>query len=216
MTQFPPAVVVPPPAQPPAKTSGLAVTALILSLVLCLPVLPLIGAILGLAALGATRKPNMKGHGLAVGAIIAGLLITLLQAGGTYGVYKAIQAGLEQIQKSAQQFVTDYNAGNDRAIYDRANSNFKSRNTYSSLHAELERARTQWGDAQMMAVGEMAKNGFAVETVNDRTTMEVPLRFSKAGVRKIRLVLEERNETLELVELEFVGLSGGDSESEEP
>jgi hypothetical protein len=62
-------VQAPPPPQPrPAsKNSGLAITAFVFSLLLFVPILPLIGAILGIVSLANGIFPNrVLRHGLAV------------------------------------------------------------------------------------------------------------------------------------------------------
>lgn len=63
----------------PTKTSGLAVGALICSLIFCCPVTTLLGVLLGLIALVTIGKdPTKKGRGLAWTAIILGVIFTLL------------------------------------------------------------------------------------------------------------------------------------------
>jgi len=69
-----------PPASQPGKTSGLAVTAFILSLIFFLPIVPLIGAILGIISL-ATFRPDRRGKGLAIAAIPVGLVIAIFLQG---------------------------------------------------------------------------------------------------------------------------------------
>jgi hypothetical protein len=70
--------------------SGMAVTGFVLTLLFCIPVLPLVGLLLGLAALGRTAVPNgpMRGRPLAITAIIVGILCT---AGQVYTTVKLVQ-----------------------------------------------------------------------------------------------------------------------------
>ena len=70
--------------------SGMAVTAFVLTLLFCIPVLPLVGLLLGLAALGRTATPGgtMRGRPLAVTAIIVGVLVT---AGQVYTTVKMVE-----------------------------------------------------------------------------------------------------------------------------
>jgi hypothetical protein len=65
---------------PRQKMSGLAITAFVLSLVFFLPVVPLVGAILGIVAL-ATHKPDRGGKGLAIAAIPVGLVMVFFFQG---------------------------------------------------------------------------------------------------------------------------------------
>ena len=59
------------------KTSGLAITAFVLSLLIFIPILPIIGAILGIVAV-AKIKPPQRGKGLAIAAIPVGLIFGLI------------------------------------------------------------------------------------------------------------------------------------------
>ncbi len=62
------------------KTSGLAVTSLIFSLILCCPLTTILGPLLGLGAIVRIgRNPALKGRGLAVAAIILGIGFTVFQ-----------------------------------------------------------------------------------------------------------------------------------------
>lgn len=78
--------------QPPAatKTSGLAITSLIFSLIVCCPVTTIIGPLLGLGALFQIgRNPALKGRGLAFAAIIMGVAFSIAQGIGMYQGYQA-------------------------------------------------------------------------------------------------------------------------------
>ncbi len=73
---------------PGAKTSGLAIAGLVLSIVgICIPVFPLVGLILGIVAtVKISKHPDrFKGLGLSISAIVVGLLATLF-----VGVYAAV------------------------------------------------------------------------------------------------------------------------------
>ena len=72
--------------------SGMAVTAFVLTLIFCIPVLPLIGLLLGLGALGRTSVDGpMRGRPLAITAVILGLLMTVGQVYATVQIVKVAQ-----------------------------------------------------------------------------------------------------------------------------
>ena len=79
------------------KTSGLAITSLIFSLIVCCPVTTIIGPLLGIGALvRISGNPALKGKGLAFAAIIMGVVFTLAQGWGgyqTWQVMKPVLAG---------------------------------------------------------------------------------------------------------------------------
>ncbi len=64
----------------PQRRSALAIWAFVLSLIFFLPIVPLIGAILGIIAL-VLMKPGTSGKGLAIAAIPVGLVIGLIMQG---------------------------------------------------------------------------------------------------------------------------------------
>ncbi|MDG2022676.1 MAG: hypothetical protein P8J59_12090 [Phycisphaerales bacterium] len=71
--------------------SGMAVTAFVMTILFCIPVLPLVGLLLGLAALGRTSTDGpFRGRPLAIIAIILGLLFTV---GQTYTTVKFVEFG---------------------------------------------------------------------------------------------------------------------------
>ena len=71
------------------KTSGMAVTSLVCSLIFCCPVTTVIGILLGLVAMvGIGSNPMKKGKGLAAAAIVIGILATGLQVLGGYVGWK--------------------------------------------------------------------------------------------------------------------------------
>ncbi|MHC4949260.1 MAG: DUF4190 domain-containing protein, partial [Planctomycetota bacterium] len=77
------------PAQ--QKTSGLAVTALVCSLIFCCPITTILGVLLGLGALVSIGSdPMKKGRGLAVTAIVIGLLATAAQAWGGWMLWDRV------------------------------------------------------------------------------------------------------------------------------
>ena len=84
----------------PPKTSGLAITALVFSLIGIIPCLGLltapIGVILGVIAMIAIgSNPARKGMGLAVAALIIGLVLAGGQGAGTYWIYGRGKAAIQ-------------------------------------------------------------------------------------------------------------------------
>jgi type II secretory pathway pseudopilin PulG len=66
-----------------SKTSGMAIAGLVLSIIQCIPPLPLVGLILGIVALVQIEKQPqaLKGKGLAIAAIAMGVIGTLIVPG---------------------------------------------------------------------------------------------------------------------------------------
>lgn len=67
------------------RLSGLAIAALVCALLFCVPVLPLIGVVLGLIALVTmVGKSHLRGRGMAIAAIVLGLAISIAQGIGVW------------------------------------------------------------------------------------------------------------------------------------
>lgn len=79
--------------EPPPRVSALAVTGFVLSLLFCIPVFGLLGAILGAAALVsiAGSQGRKGGRGLAIAALILGVLGTFLWAALGFGFVRGVQ-----------------------------------------------------------------------------------------------------------------------------
>jgi hypothetical protein len=75
----------------PAKTSGLAVTSLVCSLIVCCPLVTIFGPLLGVIAVATIgSNPARKGKGLALAGILIGLITTGVWVGGIVVGKKAI------------------------------------------------------------------------------------------------------------------------------
>ncbi len=75
----------------PPRTSGLAISSLVCSLIFCCPLTTIIGPILGLIAFVTIgSNPNRRGKGLAVSGIILGILMTTLQAWAGFQFYSTL------------------------------------------------------------------------------------------------------------------------------
>lgn len=77
----------------PQRTSALAVTSFVLSLICCLPGISLVGALLGGFAIIRISQSRgaLSGRGLAIAGLIVGMLITMLWIGLAIGFAKSLQ-----------------------------------------------------------------------------------------------------------------------------
>ncbi len=71
------------------KTSGLAIASLVCSLIVCCPITTIVGPLLGIAALVKIGgNPALKGRGIALAAILMGVVFTSAQVWGGYRFYE--------------------------------------------------------------------------------------------------------------------------------
>ncbi len=96
-----------------AKTSGLAITSLVCSLIICCPITTIIGPILGLVALVTIgSNPQKKGKGIAIVAVLIGLIVTLVWAVVGYQFYgKIIKPFMETMMTGPDSALTAGYAG---------------------------------------------------------------------------------------------------------
>ena len=75
----------------PPRTSGLAISSLVCSLIFCCPLTTIIGPILGMIAFVTIgSNPNRRGKGLAITGIILGILMTALQSWAGFLLYSKL------------------------------------------------------------------------------------------------------------------------------
>lgn len=73
------------PRDEPHNTSGLAIASLVCSLIICCPLITLLGPILGVAAIAKIgTPPRQRGKGMAIAGIIIGTLFTIIGAIGVF------------------------------------------------------------------------------------------------------------------------------------
>jgi len=97
----------------PPRTSALAVTSLVMSLICCIPVVPLLGAGVGVGALigiGGSRG-RVGGKGLAIAGIIIGALVTAAQVGAVISFQQFMDMGVKLVYGSANDVMADIEAG---------------------------------------------------------------------------------------------------------
>jgi hypothetical protein len=123
----------------PPRTSGLAIVALISSLVFCCPVTTLLGPVLGLIAL-VTIKPerNERGKGLAIAAILIGVVLTILWIYSIVLVAGVFRDYLEYMQETPQHVIERGYAGD----YDAFRSEFLGSGARAS-DAEIQQFLTE-------------------------------------------------------------------------
>ena len=87
---------------------GMATASLICSLILCCPIVTLVGVILGIVALMRIRGSAMSGRGLAWAGIIIGILTTTLT---TLFMIIAVNVGLGVLEQTPESVTTAIKAG---------------------------------------------------------------------------------------------------------
>ncbi len=118
MSQFPPPPAPPyapgpyPPGQPQGS-NGLAITALIMGILSCIPGVGLLAILFGALGIGKAKDPRYGGKGLAITGIVLGLLSILVYAGIGYGVYwgvgkiKELASGFQFIEALSRGSVAE-------------------------------------------------------------------------------------------------------------
>ena len=128
--------------EPERRTSIAAILGLVCSLVCCLPFVPALGALLGAIGLRGTmqRGKNIGGRGLAIAAIILGLLFSVGQIGILLAMRTQLNKSLQHLEFIQSLEVDDINAARLRLSAD-ADMNFSD----AQLRAWRDRLRSDWG-----------------------------------------------------------------------
>jgi hypothetical protein len=176
-----------------AKTSGLAITALVLSLTAIVPCLGLLtgplGALLGLvSAVTIPSNPARKGTGLAVTAIVIGVVLAAGQGYGTYWFAgKARQVWAKMMGGPAEALSAGF-AGDAAAFRDE----FHARGgplSVEDAQAFIDELRTRYGD--FVAVN-MPMQNQSYQPAPGQTQMVLPyvVEFTNATMNaEVELVL---------------------------
>ncbi|MCH2161990.1 MAG: DUF4190 domain-containing protein [Phycisphaerales bacterium] len=136
----------------PQGTSGLAIASLVCSLILCCPVLTLVGVFLGIGGLFTTGSGRKRGRGLAITGLVIGLISTILW------IFPAVWLGgmAMKIYAGPGNVMTEVYAGNDAA----AGSEFKAGRVPSAEDFErfVTEARERYGNFISAQAGEEARS----------------------------------------------------------
>ena len=124
------------------RTSGAAVTSLVLGLLSCIPVVGLVAVICGILGIVKTKDPRYTGRGLAIAGLLLGLVGLVgwgIAAGAGYGVW----AYGKPAREAAKQYARDLSGGN----VDAAMGNSTSTITRDELAAAADKMKS-WGRLQ--------------------------------------------------------------------
>lgn len=102
-----------------AETNKLSIIALVLSLIFFIPFAPLIGLIMGIVALVKINKSGEEGKGFAIGAIVAGSLITILHL-----LFLVVLIGAVFFVSSSFTEISDANIVDAKAICEEKSAGF--------------------------------------------------------------------------------------------
>lgn len=131
------------PALEPPRTSVLAIVALVLSLICFIPGFGALGVLLGVIAIVmiAGSQGRLSGNGLAVSAIVLGLIISVVWIGVGIGVNQAIVAVKTQLVAPVNQALVALGQGDVKAIRGLLSPNANAR--FSDDQIEAFRAASQ-------------------------------------------------------------------------
>jgi len=186
----------PPPGQ--SRTSGAAVASLICGIVGCTIIGGLLGLILGLVGISATKNPAVKGRGMAITGLILSILFLGLWAlgcSGMYHLYQRLMHGPES--QFAEQYIKDLDAGDATAVMNESTSAI----TAPEVDEWIARMKT-WGTLQKTAVG-----GIEIDSRNGQTTIPAAgkCQFSSGQSHSFAMKMHNEGGTLKAESLEWDG-----------
>jgi hypothetical protein len=183
MTQYPTSFNDPyaNPMGEPAKTSGLAITALVMSLIICCPLTTVLGVVLGgIAFVTIGSNPMRKGKGLAVAAILIGLVATVLWVIGGLWFKNTMEKFFQTLTEGP---TTAMKAGfaSDEAGFKAQFYGVGASATDAEVSAFIEDLRSRYGE---FVAADMDQNAKPSQPPFGKTTIPFPyqLTFDKATV----------------------------------
>ncbi|HMN95236.1 MAG TPA: DUF4190 domain-containing protein [Phycisphaerales bacterium] len=134
------------------RMSGLAIAALVCALLVCVPFLPPIGVILGLiAVVTMVGKPHLRGRGMAIAAIVVGLIFSV--AWGVAGWF--IYSFGKQIERMPTEAMVAGTGGDYAAFRDRFNGDGATASD-SEVRAFFSEVNGRYGEFRSMELDRSA------------------------------------------------------------
>ncbi|MEM7229654.1 MAG: DUF4190 domain-containing protein [Planctomycetota bacterium] len=166
------------------KTHGLAITSLVCSLACCIPFLGALGAILGVVAVVAIgrNEAKCKGKGMAIAAIIIGLLLAVAWIPGSIFGGKFVRYAMEVTTYMQQKPAQIMDAGAD--------------GDYALVIAEFEDATLTESDAEVFFQTLESRYG-ALQSTLETNPGAGPDTSSGAGIGIVPYTLTFENATLD-------------------
>jgi len=132
------------------RTSGLAIAALVCALIFCIPLVPLLGVILGLVAVvGMIGKDHLRGRGLAIAAVVIGLAVSGMQAAGGWWVYQFSRQFVVLFRDSPIEMMRSGFAG-DYAGFRTHLLGAASQQDDAAIKVFIDDVRGRWGELTSM------------------------------------------------------------------
>lgn len=180
----------------PPRTSALAVTSLVLSLICCIPGLGILGAGLGVGALIGIGGSNGRvgGRGLAVAGIIVGVLVSLAWLGVVLSAQQFMGQASQVLYGTTHSMMTeieagDFNAARNRMVGPAANATDEQfeafRDGYRSAYGSFQDIPTGWMEifAAYAEIGHLIQNYQGTQNL-----IPIPVSFDSGRALMIAVV----------------------------
>lgn len=160
----------------PKKTSGMAVTALVFSLIFCCPITTVLGVLLGLIAL-VTMGDKKKGKGIAIAAVIIGIITTAISGYAAIKIGKLVAESAAFVQEGPAEAMNAASA-NDVAAFKAAFYGAGSTATDAEAQAFIDAVNQRYGTFQSAMMSQQSQPPFGQPVV----AFPYTLTFSNATV----------------------------------
>jgi hypothetical protein len=177
----PPHGYAPPPA--PARTSGMAIAALILGIAGCCGITAPIGIILGFVALSSIRgsQGRLTGRGLAIAGIVTGFLWIGLLAWQVPNLVRLVTHGLETgkaVATRTERFLTHLRNGEAEAALAETSEKYRGEHTAAELRSMFEAAVQKHGALRSWELGQQeGAQGWFAEAHNEDVELRLKVRL---------------------------------------
>lgn len=170
------------PYQQPQTTNGMAIASLVCSLIICCPLVTILGPILGAISLSSIGSPpRQKGKGLAMAGIIIGLLTTVISVAAYWQGFRWMMSYIDFVMEGPQPalqsgYANDLNGF--RAQFHGAGATA----TDEQVQAFLNELEARYGTFLSAAIDEQAGGAPVTPTGAPNIVMPYILQFRDATV----------------------------------
>lgn len=178
----------------PARTSVPAVVSLICGMLGWL-VIPAVAAIVtGVIGLRQTRRPGVRGRGLAVGGLVLGTLTGAIGAGVAVIAYQSYTWGMQQVSTRLPLVMNAVNAADTASVTEY--------NAMTPAAMEAFRRKTAgWG--RVSGVSDLGLTGDRIPNEPDQIKLTGVANFDQGGAKPFEVVIAARGDEVRIVDVTF-------------
>ena len=162
---------------PEPPYSGVAITSLVLSLLVCIPGAALVGLVLAAVGIAVTGPGRRRGRGVAISGLLVSLLVTILWVGGVVFAWVFLVDTIKFVMESPNQTMTAVFDADDAAVKARFDPSVGL--TDEDISRFRETATSRFGSFVEVRIDE---SGEPVQSPDGSLVMPLRVRFESGTI----------------------------------